>query len=374
MASSKTRRSGVIRRRARPTRRSSRFSWLNLAPDSLPSLLFPADVLGPDAPEHARVEIDLIVTDPQGVELQRLQLQLTRRLRSKETIQLWGTDKDKILTVQLTKRSDGSWTFYSRADTEVLLNGRQFLSFLDFVEALRPPNEVALAAPGEPASRRSKLKREATNIAPPTELRELIEAHAAVERSLGVQVPVPDTYTTDQGKALFKTAALLRGETVTSTWDRLKWPMSVAEARVLASGIFQDNGQATLEYERAWTLELGEHKVPVGTVLAEYRSARLSPVDLANLEDDDDITLQLQPGDESTVSFRLLEGPAPREGGGELGSEQASDSVDQRWFWTPAWQEREREVDLEIAKGNVQTHSDADTFLAHIDRLVSDVE
>jgi hypothetical protein len=364
MANSNTRRSGPTRGRARPTRRSSRFGWLNLAPDSLPSLLFPADILGPDSPERARVEIDLIVTDPQGIELQRLQLQLTRRLRSKETVQLWGADKDNLLAVQLSSRSDGAWTFYSRVSAEVF-NGQQFLRFLNFVEALRPPNEVALAAPGGPASQRSALKREATDHAPPTGLRELIEAHAAVERSLGVQIPVPITYTTDQGKALFETAALLRGETVTHTWDRFEWPMSVAEARALADGVFQDSGQAVLEYEHVWTLELGEHKVTVGTVLTEYRSARLSRFDFADFEDEDDITLQLQPGDKNTVSFRLLEGGAPREGGG---------GVDQRWFWTPAWQEREREVDLEISKGNVQTHSDADAFLAHIDRLASDAE
>jgi len=373
MTGSKTRRSGVTRRRARPTKRSSRFSWLNLAPDSLPSLLFPADVLGPDAPERARVEIDLIVTNPQGVELQRLQLQLTRRLRSKETVQLWGADKDNILTVQLTRRSDESWTFYSRVSAEAL-NGQQFLHFLNFVEALRPPNEVALTAPGEPAGKRSALKREATNHSPPTGLREIIEAHAAVERSLGVQIPVPATYTPDQGETLFKTAALLRGEIVTSTWDRLEWPMSVAEARALASGIFRDNGQATLEYELSWTLELGEHKIPVGTVLAEYRSALLPAVDFSDLEDDDEITLRLQPGDEGTVSFRLLEGHTPGESESRLGFEHATEGVDQRWFWTPAWQEREREVDLEIAKGNVQTHNNVDAFLAHIDHLASGAE
>src|SRR5215470_3087642 len=148
MASSKTHRSGVSRRRTRPTKRNAHFSWLNLAPDSLPSLLFPADVLGPDAPERARVEIDLIVTDHRGVELQRLQLQLTRRLRSEETVQLWGADKDNLLTVQLARKSDRDWTFYSRVSAESI-NGQQFLRFLDFVEALRPPNEVALAAPGE---------------------------------------------------------------------------------------------------------------------------------------------------------------------------------------------------------------------------------
>jgi hypothetical protein len=371
MASSKTRRSGVTRKRARPTKRNLRFSWLNLSSDSLPSLLFPADVLGPDAPERARVEIDFIVTNRRGVELQRLQLQLTRRLRSEETVQLWGTDKDNLLAVQLARKSDGGWTFYSRVSAEVF-NGQQFLRFLDLVEALRPPNEVALAAPGEPASKRSVLEREAVSHAPPTGLREVIEAHAAVERSLGVQIPVPVTYTTDQSTALFETAALLRGETITRAWDRLEWPMSVAEARTLTSGIFQDNGLAALEYEQAWTLELGERKVAVGTVLAEYRSARLPPTNLADLEDDDDITLQLQPGDENTASFRLLEGSAPAGGGGGLGSEQANEEVDQRWFWTPAWQEREREVDLEISKGNVRTHSDADAFSAHIDHLASD--
>ncbi len=38
----------------------------------------------------------------------------------------------------------------------------------------------------------------------------------------------------------------------------------------------------------------------------------------------------------------------------------------QAWFWTPEWQQREREVDEHVAAGRVTTHDDAGAFLAHL--------
>jgi hypothetical protein len=60
--------------------------------------------------------------------------------------------------------------------------------------------------------------------------------------------------------------------------------------------------------------------------------------------------------------------------GESLGFERAPEDVDQRWFWTPTWQEREQEADADITAGNVQFHNDADAFMAHLDCLASDAE
>lgn len=43
--------------------------------------------------------------------------------------------------------------------------------------------------------------------------------------------------------------------------------------------------------------------------------------------------------------------------------------ADQRWFWTERWQEREREVDDQVAAGHVAVHESTDDFLAHLDEL-----
>lgn len=43
--------------------------------------------------------------------------------------------------------------------------------------------------------------------------------------------------------------------------------------------------------------------------------------------------------------------------------------VDQRWFWTQRWQEREREVDEDVAAGRMSVHDDGDALLAHLDSM-----
>ena len=44
-------------------------------------------------------------------------------------------------------------------------------------------------------------------------------------------------------------------------------------------------------------------------------------------------------------------------------------AADQRWFWGQRWQEREREVDLHVARGEVAVYDTTDDFLAHLDEL-----
>ena len=43
----------------------------------------------------------------------------------------------------------------------------------------------------------------------------------------------------------------------------------------------------------------------------------------------------------------------------------------QAWFWSKRWQEMEREVDEEIAKGRVRTFDDLDSFFADLDSNAS---
>jgi len=41
----------------------------------------------------------------------------------------------------------------------------------------------------------------------------------------------------------------------------------------------------------------------------------------------------------------------------------------QEWFWTERWQAMEREVDEDVAGGEVTTHETADDFVEHLERL-----
>lgn len=46
-------------------------------------------------------------------------------------------------------------------------------------------------------------------------------------------------------------------------------------------------------------------------------------------------------------------------------------AADQAWFWTPEWQEGEREVDEHIAGGRTTYFDSVDEFLAALDRETS---
>lgn len=39
---------------------------------------------------------------------------------------------------------------------------------------------------------------------------------------------------------------------------------------------------------------------------------------------------------------------------------------DQAWFWTPEWQEGEREADADLAAGRANTFRSTDEFIAHL--------
>lgn len=43
--------------------------------------------------------------------------------------------------------------------------------------------------------------------------------------------------------------------------------------------------------------------------------------------------------------------------------------ADQAWFWTPEWQAGEREVDEEIARGEIIVSENIDDFIAQIDAV-----
>jgi hypothetical protein len=45
--------------------------------------------------------------------------------------------------------------------------------------------------------------------------------------------------------------------------------------------------------------------------------------------------------------------------------------ADQAWFWTEQWQQREREVDEHVARGEVAVQESTDDFLTHLDELDS---
>lgn len=50
-----------------------------------------------------------------------------------------------------------------------------------------------------------------------------------------------------------------------------------------------------------------------------------------------------------------------------LGSGQRSVDGPQAWFWSPRWQQMEREADDDFAAGRMETFDDVDSFFADLD-------
>ena len=46
----------------------------------------------------------------------------------------------------------------------------------------------------------------------------------------------------------------------------------------------------------------------------------------------------------------------------------------QAWFWTPEWQQKEREADEDIAAGRVSGPMEFDEFLAELDRVAREAD
>ncbi|WP_200307906.1 AbrB/MazE/SpoVT family DNA-binding domain-containing protein [Streptomyces adelaidensis] len=67
--------------------------------------------------------------------------------------------------------------------------------------------------------------------------------------------------------------------------------------------------------------------------------------------------LGVSPGDE--LEFTVRDGVVEVHGLIKIRS-------DQRWFWTEAWQEGEREASADIAAGRTTSHEDVDSMFAHL--------
>jgi hypothetical protein len=257
-------------------------------------------------------------------------------------------------------------------------SGQQCLRLLDVIDSLRPPHTVGLAVRGRPVHTTSAIPAQAATQLLPKGLRVCVEAQVELEHALGLHAPVPETYTPEHARDLLTTAALLRGETVSDTWSSLSWTVPAAQAQDLLDGIIAGDGLVEVELEQTWTTQLGDRNIEVGTVLTQYRQARLSPEsrslpvrrspaggDSAGATGTDDVELRLEPGDDDTVLLRLVE--AFDVGGATDPRRDAG--PDQRWFWNPEWQAREREVDELVNAGAVVTHDTTEDFLDHVDCL-----
>lgn len=331
-------------------------SWVATRGFALPAVSFPADIVGADAPEFANVYIDVVMADADSVEHLRLPLTLTRRLLGPHQFELWGQDVAGAFTVHLSGRLGGPWTLGARVSADVL-DGHQMRDVLRVLRGFTAARRVALVPAGTDPQVWSDLPHTTVSEPIPPDLEAVVEAHAYVEEALDVRIPAPVTYTAADVRDTLETAALLRGETVKQDWATLDWPMPTREADTVLADLFSDSGQARLEVQREWTWTIGSTETPVGTVNHVYASVRVART-ARDLADPDTTVLTLEPGTDPALRVRLVS---------VTGTAQAEPSAEQRWFWTPHWQQREREVDEHVAAGRIAVYDNAEALFGALD-------
>jgi hypothetical protein len=351
----------------------------------LPPIAFPADLLGLSAPEHTEIGVDIVMRRNERVPLDRVSLRLLRRIVGPTHAELWGRDRDGVFDVHLRAVESGTWQLKAHvASTE--LDGHRMLIALSILDAFRAARAIGLAPPGGVPSTWSEPVRGWLE-EPPPRLREVVEAHAEIERRLGLSVRVPESYTKAEVRDTLETAALLRGETVSGTWRRREWSMPAPDASRMVDGVFADDGQAMIELEESWFWIVGGAEVKVGEVAVVHRSARLLEVEGGGgptAEEGDETTLVLAPGADKRITHRLVEvTPIKRTARSDThngvadsdegigGARPASREGDQRWFWAPSWQSAEAEVDELVADGQIETHDDVDAMFDHLEATVN---
>lgn len=322
----------------------------------LPDIAFPADLLGDTAPDHTRIDIDIVVLNAAG-ELDRLRMHLTRRVTRGTGLDLWGQDEHRLLSVHVTGRG-GNWVLRGRTTTEPL-DGQRSERLIHFIQAVQPGNRVGLALPGGSPSVTTLLGAPATE-APSEGLAEVIGWHAQIERHIGRSVLVPEAYSPDDVQDTEATAALLRGEVVEQPWSSVEWAVSLADAHEQMSE--EPDSWLRLEYESPWTWALGNTKTPIGVVTLTYLEARIADAELPPLtaeNADDEVRLTLVPGNDRRSLIRLV----------STATDDGLADDPQRWFWAPTWQSREHEVDEHVRAGRVTQHESTDDFLSYLDQL-----
>ena len=274
----------------------------------LPEILFPADVSGSTRPDFIGMQLDYVVASPDAAELMRIPLRFERSWATHAAVDVWGFDAEKALAVHVRVERNGTWTLDMRA-AEDPLTASQARLLLDLLRLLVPPNSFALTGAGTEPDGFTLLERPAGPPLPPEleGLYAVIENLAALESYVGKPITGPETFSGRSVEDLQVAAELLRGEAVQGTWDGLKWPVTVAQARELASGPLSE-GAVDVDITRPWTVDLGDgRRYDVGPVTAHLHSARIATwPKMDDLPDDDSVDLELEPADDHRgIDMRL---------------------------------------------------------------------
>ena len=291
-----------VRRKSRGHTRRTSATWRQAAaissrdPSGLPDVLFPADVTGSSRPEFVGDELDFVVASPEAMELKRVTLRFERRWATTAALDAWGFDTSKALAAHIRVQRSGAWSLDMRTAVSPL-NASQALLLLEIVEVLVPPNSVALTAAGTMPDGFSTLERRAAP-EPPERLADATRFLARLEAYIGESIALPDVFTEESYEDLRVAAALLSGDTVQGTWDQVKWPMTAAQARDLASGPLSE-GAADLDLTRSWTVDLGDgRRYELHPVLAHLNSVRVSAwPETDGLADDAPVAVVLEPAE-----------------------------------------------------------------------------
>lgn len=201
----------------------------------------------------------------------------------------------------------------------------QLLPVLRLLHDLRAPHHLALRSSDDPSDDRPWAMRFAAPSTPPllpTEYTDLIEALARVQDATGVYFAVPEAFTPRDVAAVRDADALLRGQSVTTTWTHLHLPWTPASPEAVQDALGHSEArQWRLDCE-AYPVHIAGHAINLGPVrrhihagvVADRRATlrRAQAAVRAGTDPAAPVDLRLEPGaeDDRLTIRRLTEPPA----------------------------------------------------------------
>jgi len=281
-------------------------------------VLFPADVTGGSRPDFAGLELDFVIASPDADELIRVPLRFERSWATSAAIDAWGYDASQALATHVRIQRSGYWSADMRT-TDAPLTASQAHLILELLAVVQPPNAVALTPPGTSPDAYSLLEKRNAPV-PPEGLAEAVANLAILEAHVGEPVMLPEEFNARSFEDLQVAAELLRGAAVRGTWDQMKWPMTAAQAREVATGPLSEDA-ADLDVTRVWTVDLGDGRTyAIGPLSAHLRSVRVVTwPDTSGLPDDEQVEVIVEPADEDhAMDLRLRPSGSETPGPGQV--------------------------------------------------------
>lgn len=210
-----------------------------------------------------------------------------------------GTERNGGFRVEM--RSDFSQRMTTMTISDVSVEGlapHDAVAALNFLTAMRSPNQIAIAAPHGPVKNPIGLPDDFA-LPDSASLNALIEIATSLEtiqEHTTVQLAMPTSISPEEAASWKMAARLLLGEQVNAT--------TAAVHTCLNPGIPAPEGKFTIAYYSELSVTVNSTRIPLGTVLMHCPIAEVDPTSIKR--HDDHIDCSIHPADNAAITARLI--------------------------------------------------------------------